>query len=59
MEGANEIYDFIVIGGGTSGAAVARRWAEAKTQYTACHLEADSRSVSCCTTCSLNMFQFW
>jgi choline dehydrogenase-like flavoprotein len=33
-------YDYIVIGGGTSGAVVARRLAEANANYSVCLLEA-------------------
>ncbi len=38
-------YDYIIIGGGTSGAVVARRIAEAEANYSVCLLEAGSRSV--------------
>lgn len=33
-------YDYIIIGGGTSGAVVARRLAEAQANYSVCLLEA-------------------
>lgn len=36
-------YDYIVIGGGTSGAVAARRLAEGKDQYTVCLIEAGPR----------------
>ncbi len=39
-------YDHIVIGGGTSGAVVARRLAEAAANYSVCLLEAGPRLVS-------------
>ncbi|CAF1107009.1 unnamed protein product [Rotaria sp. Silwood1] len=35
-----DIYDYIVIGGGTSGAVAARRLAEGKDHYSVCLLEA-------------------
>jgi len=38
-------YDYIVIGGGTSGAVVARRLAEAEANYSVCLLEAGPRLV--------------
>jgi choline dehydrogenase-like flavoprotein len=38
-------YDYIVIGGGTSGAVVARRLAEAQANYSVCLLEAGPRLV--------------
>ena len=38
-----DTYDFIIIGGGTSGAVVARRLAEAEANYSVCLLEAGPR----------------
>ncbi len=38
-------YDYIVIGGGTSGAVAARRLAEAEANYSVCLLEAGPRLV--------------
>ena len=38
-------YDYIVIGGGTSGAVAARRLAESKDQYSVCLIEAGPRFV--------------
>lgn len=39
-------YDYVIIGGGTSGLVVARRLAEADTNSSVCLLEAGSRFVS-------------
>ena len=39
------IYDYIIIGGGTSGAVAARRLAEGKDQYKVCLIEAGPRYV--------------
>ena len=36
----DDIYDYVIIGGGTSGAVVARRLAEAEVNYRVCLLEA-------------------
>ena len=36
-------YDYVIVGGGTSGAVVARRLAEAKDNYSVCLLEAGPR----------------
>lgn len=38
-----DIYDYVIVGGGTSGAVVARRLAEAN--YSVCLLEAGPRLV--------------
>ena len=38
-------YDYIVVGGGTSGAVVARRLAETNDNYSVCLLEAGPRLV--------------
>ena len=39
------VFDYIVIGGGTSGAVVARRLADAPANYRVCLLEAGPRLV--------------
>ncbi len=39
------IYDYIIIGGGTSGTVAARRLAEGKDHYNVCLLEAGPRFV--------------
>ena len=38
-------FDYIIIGGGTSGAVVARRLAEGNANYSVCLLEAGPRLV--------------
>ena len=38
-------YDYVVIGGGTSGSVVARRLAESEKHYSVCLLEAGPRFV--------------
>ena len=43
VKGSSNEYDYIVIGGGTSGAVIARRLADAKANFTVCLLEAGSR----------------
>lgn len=40
-----DIYDYVIIGGGTSGAVIARRLAEAEANYSVCLLEAGLRLV--------------
>ena len=40
-----DTYDYIIIGGGTSGAVAARRIAEGNDQYNVCLLEAGPRFV--------------
>ncbi|UJR07718.1 hypothetical protein I4U23_012003 [Adineta vaga] len=42
VNGSSNEYDYIVIGGGTSGAVIARRLADAKANFTVCLLEAGS-----------------
>jgi choline dehydrogenase-like flavoprotein len=39
------VYDYIIIGGGTSGAVTARRLAEGKDHYNVCLIEAGPRFV--------------
>jgi len=54
-------FDYIIIGGGTSGAVAARRLAEANANFTVCLLEAGPRYV--CLFISIFSFQvtyfFW
>lgn len=47
-----DIYDYVVIGGGNSGAVAARRLAEDKRNYSVCLLEAGPRYIC------LDMFLF-
>lgn len=51
-------YDYIIIGGGTSGAVIARRLAEAEANYSVCLLEAGSRLVYRNFILVSQMFQF-
>ena len=39
------VYDYIIIGGGTSGAVAARRLTEGKDHYSVCLIEAGPRFV--------------
>ncbi len=41
-------FDYIIIGGGTSGAVAARRLAEANTNFSVCLLEAGPRYEFIC-----------
>lgn len=41
----SDMYDYVVIGGGTSGAVAARRLAEGNERYSVCLLEAGPRFV--------------
>lgn len=41
----DDTYDYVIIGGGTSGAVVARRLAEVEANYSVCLLEAGPRLV--------------
>jgi choline dehydrogenase-like flavoprotein len=41
-------YDYIIIGGGTSGSVAARRIAEGNVNFTVCLLEAGPRFVFFC-----------
>lgn len=53
------VYDYIVIGGGTSGSVAARRLAETEHHYSVCLLEAGPRFVFFCIIlflCSNNIF---
>ncbi len=48
-------YDYVIIGGGTTGVVVARRLTEANANFTVCLLEAGPRYV--CSFISISSFE--